>query len=203
MAVAIADPVRRHILTMLREEPLSAGDIAHRFTISRPAISRHLRVLRESGLVRDDLVGRKRIYRLDPGPLARCSTGSPGSPPATGGSGTSTRWRPRSIAPAESAAAAARRSTEGAHGMTRTPAGRLFRTATGHDLVLTRTFRAPAADVWASLTESERTARWYGPWEGDAAPDGPSGSRWRTRRSSPGPRCASTRANHSGTWRCR
>ncbi|WP_410809343.1 SRPBCC family protein [Micromonospora sp. 067-2] len=54
--------------------------------------------------------------------------------------------------------------------MTRTPAGRLFRTAAGHDLVLTRTFRAPAADVWASLTESERTARWFGPWEGDAAP---------------------------------
>ncbi|WP_240638969.1 metalloregulator ArsR/SmtB family transcription factor [Micromonospora ureilytica] len=70
VAVAIADPVRRHILTMLRDEPLSAGDIAQRFTISRPAISRHLRVLRESGLVRDELVGRQRIYRLDPGPLA-------------------------------------------------------------------------------------------------------------------------------------
>ncbi|MFY1615182.1 SRPBCC family protein [Micromonospora sp. WMMD736] len=54
--------------------------------------------------------------------------------------------------------------------MTRTPAGRLFRTATGHDLVLTRTFRAPATDVWASLTESERTARWFGPWQGDARP---------------------------------
>ncbi|MET8526903.1 SRPBCC family protein [Micromonospora sp. NPDC005172] len=54
--------------------------------------------------------------------------------------------------------------------MTRTPVGRLFPTATGHDLVLTRTFRASAADVWASLTESERTARWFGPWEGDAGP---------------------------------
>ncbi|MEV4122094.1 SRPBCC family protein [Micromonospora sp. NPDC049645] len=54
--------------------------------------------------------------------------------------------------------------------MTRTPAGRLFRTAAGHDLVLTRTFHAPIADVWASLTESERTARWFGPWEGDAGP---------------------------------
>lgn len=38
----------------------------------------------------------------------------------------------------------------------------------GNDLVLTRTFRAPIADVWASVTESERTARWYGRWEGDA-----------------------------------
>jgi uncharacterized protein YndB with AHSA1/START domain len=50
--------------------------------------------------------------------------------------------------------------------MSPTPTGRLF----GHDLVLTRTFRAPVADVWASLTDSDRTARWYGPWEGDAAP---------------------------------
>ncbi len=46
------------------------------------------------------------------------------------------------------------------------PTGRLF----GDDLVLTRTFRAPIADVWASITEPARTARWFGPWEGDAAP---------------------------------
>ena len=50
--------------------------------------------------------------------------------------------------------------------MSPTPNGRLF----GDDLVLTRTFRAPMADVWASLTDPARTARWFGPWEGDAAP---------------------------------
>jgi uncharacterized protein YndB with AHSA1/START domain len=50
--------------------------------------------------------------------------------------------------------------------MSPTPTGRLF----GDDLVLTRTFRAPIADVWASLTDPERTARWFGAWEGDAAP---------------------------------
>lgn len=50
------------------------------------------------------------------------------------------------------------------------PTGRLFRTDTGSDLVLSRTFRASAEDVWASLTEPERTARWFGPWKGDAAP---------------------------------
>jgi len=50
--------------------------------------------------------------------------------------------------------------------MSPTPTGRLL----GNDLVLTRTFRAPVADVWASLTDPERTARWYGPWQGDAAP---------------------------------
>ena len=50
--------------------------------------------------------------------------------------------------------------------MSPTPTGRLF----GNDLVLTRTFRAPRADVWASLTDPDRTARWFGRWEGDAAP---------------------------------
>ncbi len=50
--------------------------------------------------------------------------------------------------------------------MSPTPTGRLF----GGDLVLTRSFRAPIDDVWASLTEPDRTARWFGPWEGDAGP---------------------------------
>jgi uncharacterized protein YndB with AHSA1/START domain len=50
------------------------------------------------------------------------------------------------------------------------PTGELFRTASGSDLVLTRTLRAPAEDVWASVTESDRTARWFGPWVGNAAP---------------------------------
>ena len=68
-AAAIADPIRREILTMLRGTRLTAGDIAARFPISRPAISRHLRVLRDSGLVHDDLVGRQRYYSVDPAPL--------------------------------------------------------------------------------------------------------------------------------------
>lgn len=75
VAGAIADPVRRKILEMLRGEArLSAGEIAERFAISRPAVSRHLRVLRESGLVRDEVVGRQRFYVLDASrltPLAR------------------------------------------------------------------------------------------------------------------------------------
>ncbi|MGW4847940.1 metalloregulator ArsR/SmtB family transcription factor [Nocardia brasiliensis] len=69
VAGAIADPVRRQILEMLRDTRLTAGDIAQQFEISRPAVSRHLRVLRESGLVHAELVGRQRFYLLDPGPL--------------------------------------------------------------------------------------------------------------------------------------
>ncbi|WP_245996837.1 ArsR/SmtB family transcription factor [Streptomyces armeniacus] len=65
VAGALADPIRRKILDILRTGPHSAGGIAGQFTVSRPAISRHLRVLRESGLVRDEPVGRQRLYALD------------------------------------------------------------------------------------------------------------------------------------------
>lgn len=71
MAGAIADPVRREILVMLRGGRLAAGQIAGHFQISRPAVSRHLRVLRQSGLVRDELVGRQRLYELDTGPFTQ------------------------------------------------------------------------------------------------------------------------------------
>ena len=50
--------------------------------------------------------------------------------------------------------------------MSPVPTGRL----SGNDLVITRTFRAPIADVWASITDPERTARWFGPLQGDGAP---------------------------------
>jgi DNA-binding transcriptional ArsR family regulator len=64
VAQALADPIRRDILRMLRDQPMNAGGIAGAFSVSRPAISRHLRVLREAGLVRDELVGRERAYTL-------------------------------------------------------------------------------------------------------------------------------------------
>ncbi len=69
VAGAIADAVRRDILLMLRDEPLSAGQIADRFAISRPAVSRHLRVLRQAGLVSDTADGRRRVYTLVTAPL--------------------------------------------------------------------------------------------------------------------------------------
>ena len=54
--------------------------------------------------------------------------------------------------------------------MSATPTGRVVETPGGRDLILTRTFRAGIEDVWASITESERTARWFGPWTGEAGP---------------------------------
>ncbi|GAA3207703.1 SRPBCC family protein [Actinocorallia longicatena] len=50
------------------------------------------------------------------------------------------------------------------------PTGRLIVTERGRDLILTRAYKAPIEDVWDSVTEPERTARWFGPWEGEAAP---------------------------------
>ena len=54
--------------------------------------------------------------------------------------------------------------------MTPVPAGRLIPTAEGLDLEIVRKFNAPIEDVWASITESERTARWWGPWTGEPGP---------------------------------
>ena len=69
-ASALSDPTRREILRLLRDAPRSAGAIAGAFSVTRPAVSRHLRVLREAGLVVDTPQGRERVYRLELGPLA-------------------------------------------------------------------------------------------------------------------------------------
>jgi DNA-binding transcriptional ArsR family regulator len=66
---ALADPTRRTIVELLARRELSAGEIAAQFETSRPGVSRHLRVLREQGLVRAREEGRLRLYSLDPGPL--------------------------------------------------------------------------------------------------------------------------------------
>lgn len=68
---ALADDTRREILALLAEGARPAGEIAAAFpAISRPAVSKHLGVLREAGLVVDRASGRERVYALDTGPLA-------------------------------------------------------------------------------------------------------------------------------------
>lgn len=66
---ALADPVRRELVGLLAQGELAAGELADRFPVSRPAISRHLRVLREAGLVTARAEGKRRLYALDPRPL--------------------------------------------------------------------------------------------------------------------------------------
>ena len=66
---ALADPTRRAVLDLLRRGSLPAGRIAQTFPVSRPAISKHLRLLRRAQLVREHREGRHRFYRLNPAPL--------------------------------------------------------------------------------------------------------------------------------------
>jgi DNA-binding transcriptional ArsR family regulator len=68
---AVADPTRRRILDRLRRGPAETGRIAIEFPVSRPAISRHLRILEEAGLARGKRAGRRRVYTLVAGPLRR------------------------------------------------------------------------------------------------------------------------------------
>jgi DNA-binding transcriptional ArsR family regulator len=66
---AIADPTRRAILDRLRVGPAPVNALAEDFQQSRPAVSKHLRVLRLARLVSEEKVGRERLYQLNPGPL--------------------------------------------------------------------------------------------------------------------------------------
>jgi DNA-binding transcriptional ArsR family regulator len=70
---AIADPTRRAILDRLRAGPTPVNELAADFEQSRPAISKHLRVLRASRLVTEEKVGRARLYALNPAPLAKAA----------------------------------------------------------------------------------------------------------------------------------
>ena len=71
---AIAEPHRREILRLVRDEELPAGKIAEHFDVSGPAVSQHLRVLREAGLVTERRDGTRRLYRVRPEGLAELRT---------------------------------------------------------------------------------------------------------------------------------
>ena len=66
---ALADPTRRAVLDLLRRGRQPAGRIAEAFPVSRPAISKHLRLLRRAHLVQERREGRHRVYQLNPAPL--------------------------------------------------------------------------------------------------------------------------------------
>jgi len=67
---ALAEPHRREILDLLRERQRSVGELVERLRLSQPGVSKHLRVLREAGLVEVRPDGRRRLYALRPEPLA-------------------------------------------------------------------------------------------------------------------------------------
>jgi len=63
---ALGDPTRRAIFERLARGPLAVGEIARDLPVSRPAVSQHLKVLKEAGLVVDTQAGNRRLYRVDP-----------------------------------------------------------------------------------------------------------------------------------------
>jgi DNA-binding transcriptional ArsR family regulator len=67
---ALADPTRRAVFERLRKGPRPVGDIARDLPVSRPAVSQHLRVLKDAGLVTERRDGTRRLYRIDPDGLA-------------------------------------------------------------------------------------------------------------------------------------
>jgi DNA-binding transcriptional ArsR family regulator len=68
--LALGDPTRLAILERLTDRPSAVVDLASQLPVSRPAVSQHLRVLKDAGLVTDQAVGNRRIYRVDPDGLA-------------------------------------------------------------------------------------------------------------------------------------
>jgi DNA-binding transcriptional ArsR family regulator len=67
---ALADPTRRAVFELLRAGPRSVGELAQGLPVSRPAVSQHLRVLKDAGLVSDSRNGTRRLYRIEPGAVA-------------------------------------------------------------------------------------------------------------------------------------
>jgi DNA-binding transcriptional ArsR family regulator len=67
---ALADPTRRAVFERLRGGPLAVGEIAEGLPVSRPAVSQHLRILKEAGLVTERRNGTRRLYRVDPAGIA-------------------------------------------------------------------------------------------------------------------------------------
>ena len=63
---ALGDPTRRAVFELLRDGPRAVGELARELPVSRPAVSQHLRVLKEAGLVTERRDGTRRLYRIDP-----------------------------------------------------------------------------------------------------------------------------------------
>lgn len=162
---ALADPVRRDLLVQLAAGPVRVADLAAARPISRPAVSRHLRVLTQAGLVEAEEHGRERHYLLRrvglepvtayvaPDPALAAERERPGRPRHRGAP-----RRPR--APALDADRGDRMTA---------PTGRIEVRDGVHHLVLERSFAAPIDDVWAAVTDPARMARWIGTWTGDPA----------------------------------
>ena len=67
--VALAEPMRQAIVEQLAQRPMAVGELAAQLPVTRPAVSQHLKILKDAGLVRDSAQGTRRIYAIDPAGL--------------------------------------------------------------------------------------------------------------------------------------
>ena len=168
---ALADPVRRSLLDEMAAGPARVVDLAAGRPISRPAVSKHLKVLADAGLVDGDRPRPRAPLRPRPWPgltpvqalLDRLVLGgSPVTAQALDALATEVRRTARDrrtlTAPHDR-----RQHERHAHRPDRP------RSPTASRSFVTRTFHAPIDDVWAAVTEPERLARWLGTWTGDPA----------------------------------
>jgi DNA-binding transcriptional ArsR family regulator/uncharacterized protein YndB with AHSA1/START domain len=157
---ALADESRRTMLDTLAGGPATAGELAALLPIARPGVSRHLRVLREAGLVEVRQEAQRRVYSLRPEPLAEVD-----------------EWLGRYRALWEQRLDALHRDSPGEtrtkeHQMTSNArAGRILgslRSADGKGVVrMEDRFDTDIEDLWSALTDPRRLARWIGEVEGD------------------------------------
>lgn len=76
---ALSDPTRRRVLELLRQKPMTAGDLAAEFAVSKPTMSAHFAVLREAGLIEAEKIGKTIVYRLKMSVLEEALLGFAGS----------------------------------------------------------------------------------------------------------------------------
>jgi len=133
---ALADPTRRRILSLLRERRRSVGEIASNFRVSRPAISKHLRLLRDAGLVVDRPEGTTRMCELNAAPLQQIDA-----------------W----LEVYKTFLGAEPRTAQG-------PRGERKMTTTDSSTTIVReiTIDAPAAKIFAALTDPDQLVQWWG-----------------------------------------
>lgn len=139
---AIADPVRREIIQLLSAQPLTVNAVADNFEVSRPAISKQLKILQECGLVDIQKNGRERICRIQPQSLVPAFL-----------------WIEQYRQLWE-----ARLDTFEAYlDQLQTQNNRLMNDLNDRTLSLERTFNAPLQLVWEAWTQAEHIANWWGP----------------------------------------
>eukprot|EP01036_Dinobryon_divergens_P057970 gene57970-77359_t len=135
---AVAEPNRRAILDLLRGGELPAGDLVEATGLSQPGVSKHLRMLREAGLVSVRPDGQRRLYRLEAGELAALDD-----------------W----IKPFRAFWA---NKLDALELLSDAPLGVVTTHGDTQQVVFERQLRAPVEKVWAALTTPERLADWFG-----------------------------------------